>query len=149
MPILIKTPNRETGVEEWGIIELQGDLETRDGESLAGQFIGDLHYDKFGVPMMIIGHHLLTGREQVLEKPYAVLEKVTTNEGVSLNDTTTNAGEASSSSSVADQTLLDTTIAIENKTVYKTEYRVRAIVRKKLLFKSRPKPIIANVPDSV
>ena len=27
-----------------------------------------------------------------------------------------------------------------------THYEVRAIIRKKLIFKARPKPIIANVP---
>ena len=30
-----------------------------------------------------------------------------------------------------------------------TVYNVRAIIRKKLLFKSRPKPIIANVPKKI
>lgn len=44
-------------------------------------------------------------------------------------------------------TVLDTTVAIENKTKVRTEYVVRAIVKKKLIFKARPKPIIANVPD--
>lgn len=44
-------------------------------------------------------------------------------------------------------TVLDTTVAIENKTKVRTEYTVRAIVKKKLIFKARPKPIIANVPD--
>lgn len=28
----------------------------------------------------------------------------------------------------------------------KTEYTVKAIVRKKLLFRTRPKPIVTNVP---
>ena len=30
-----------------------------------------------------------------------------------------------------------------------THYEVRAIIRKKLIFKARPKPIIANVPKKV
>ena len=30
-----------------------------------------------------------------------------------------------------------------------TRYHVQAIVKKKILFKSRPKPIIANVPKKV
>jgi chromosome transmission fidelity protein 8 len=30
-----------------------------------------------------------------------------------------------------------------------THYEVQAIIRKKLIFKSRPKPIIANVPKKV
>lgn len=34
---------------------------------------------------------------------------------------------------------------MEGSTV-KTEYIIKAIVKKKLLFKSRPKPIVTNVP---
>ena len=30
-----------------------------------------------------------------------------------------------------------------------TEYLVRTIIRKKLVFKTRPKPIIANVPKKI
>ncbi|XP_052232924.1 chromosome transmission fidelity protein 8 homolog isoform X2 [Dreissena polymorpha] len=30
-----------------------------------------------------------------------------------------------------------------------TSYTIRAVIRKKLLFKTRPKPIIANVPKKV
>lgn len=37
---------------------------------------------------------------------------------------------------VADETVED----------MKTEYSVRAVIKKKLLFKSRPKPIVTNVP---
>ena len=31
----------------------------------------------------------------------------------------------------------------------KTEYRVQAVIQKKLVFKTRPKPIIANVPKKI
>lgn len=31
----------------------------------------------------------------------------------------------------------------------KTTYKVKAVVKKKLLFKSRPKPIISNVAERV
>ena len=31
----------------------------------------------------------------------------------------------------------------------KVEYRVRAIIKKKIIFKNRPKPIIANLPKPV
>lgn len=34
----------EEGVDSWGIIELQGDLESREGGSVKSQFVGDLHY---------------------------------------------------------------------------------------------------------
>lgn len=135
---------------EWAIIELQGDLEARGNKATSNQFIGDLSYNKFGQPVLIIGHHILTGRESKFDKPMAVLEKKvyteqkhaddekddSIDETILLDETTHN-----------NTTVLDTTVAIENKTKVRTEYTVRAVVRKKLIFKARPKPIIANVPD--
>lgn len=47
------------------------------------------------------------------------------------------------------RTVLDSTISIEHKTVQRTEYYVQAIVKRKIVFKSRPKPIIANVAKKV
>lgn len=82
-----------------------------------------------------------------MEKPFAVLEKIVkTNDG--------NGGEeddmtASQNSTTVDRTLLDSTIAIEHKSQTATEYHVRAIVKKRLIFKTRPKPIIANVAKKV
>lgn len=90
---------------EWAIIELQGDLKSHSNSSFDGQFIGDLHYSKTGTPILIIGHHLLYGKEVVLEKPLALLEKG------------------------------------QNEELH-TEYKVKCIIKKKLLFKTRPKPIV-------
>lgn len=42
-----------SGLPEWVIIELQGDLEARSGEAMDNQFIGDLNYDKYGQPVTI------------------------------------------------------------------------------------------------
>lgn len=83
-----------------------------------------------------------------MEKPFAVLEKVvrdadpTDVEEMDLNQT-------ANLDTTANRTVLDSTIAIEHKSQTTTEYRVRAIVRKKLVFKTRPKPIIANVAKTV
>lgn len=110
MQILVRLADSPS---EWGIVELQGILETRRGRAFEGLHIGDLHYNSTtGTASLIIGHHLLTGKAVALEKPLAVLTK-------------------SSSSSSA------------------TEYCVTALVRRKLVFKNRPKPIVsASVPKT-
>nr|CAD7427255.1 unnamed protein product [Timema monikensis] len=104
-----------SGINHWGLVELQGDLQSRSKNCLYDQFIGDLHYSKEGVPMLIIGHHILHGKEVTLEKPFVVMQRVQHSE-----DTFSQPGQS--------------------------EYIVKAIVKKKLLFKTRPKPIIANMP---
>ncbi|XP_065360245.1 chromosome transmission fidelity protein 8 homolog [Calliphora vicina] len=148
MPVLIKT-RTSGGLKEWAILELQGDLEVRSNEDMNDQFVGDLYYNKYGQPILIIGHHILQGREQKLEKPFAVLEKSKTNEGQHLMDQTVGNLNASIMNNTVDRTLLDNTVALENKTRQKSEYTVQAVITKKLIFKSRPKPIIANVAKSV
>lgn len=106
MPIYVKLSS-ETTYENWAIIELQGDIQAHSGTITGTQFVGDLHFTKTGTTVLIIGHHLLHGKEAKFDKPLAVLEKSKTNDG-------------------------------------QTEYLVKAIITKKLLFKTRPKPIIVD-----
>uniref|UniRef100_A0A1B6DT75 Chromosome transmission fidelity protein 8 homolog n=1 Tax=Clastoptera arizonana TaxID=38151 RepID=A0A1B6DT75_9HEMI len=108
MTILVKFNDSE--VLSWGIVELQGELESRVQTMLQSQFVGDLHCtnQEGGIPILIIGHHILYGKSVKLEKPFAVMQRLRTDE--------------------------------------KTEYTIKAIVKHKLVFKTRPKPIIANVP---
>ena len=95
---------------EWGIVELQGVLETRRGRSFEGLHIGDLHFNTTtGTASLIVGHHLLTGKAVKLDKPLGVLRK---------SSTTT--------------------------TTTETEYCVTALIRRKIVFKSRPKPIVST-----
>ncbi|XP_068697458.1 chromosome transmission fidelity protein 8 homolog [Montipora capricornis] len=104
-------------VSDWIIIELQGTLETKEDVSLEGKCIGDLHFDAKGTPMLIIGHHLLHGKVMDLDKPYAVLHKKSN--------------------------------VLENDSSRKgdTHYNICALVKKKIIFKTRPKPIVLkNVP---
>ena len=92
---------------EWGIVELQGVLETRRGRSFEGLHIGDLHFNTTtGTASLIVGHHLLTGKAVKLDKPLGVLRKS--------SNATSN-----------------------------TEYCVMALIRRKIVFKNRPKPIVS------
>ncbi|XP_047491082.1 chromosome transmission fidelity protein 8 homolog [Penaeus chinensis] len=116
---------RKEGTPEWIILELQGDLESRTNEEMASKFIGDLHFTKEGTPILIIGHHIMYGKFQDLDKPFALMHKKklsTDTEQMDVDDTESQE-TASSTAGV--------------------EYIIQAVIRKKILFKSRPKPIIA------
>ncbi|XP_031565205.1 chromosome transmission fidelity protein 8 homolog [Actinia tenebrosa] len=107
----------DTAVQEWIVIELQGALETRDEVSLEGRHIGDLHFDSMGIPQLIIGHHLLTGKIVNLDKPYAVMKRSTSIEPMEIEIDAGNSRK-------------------------QTEYDIVALVKRKIVFKNRPKPII-------
>ena len=122
-------------VDQWGLIELQGKIETRDQISINDMHIGDLHFNQKGVPNLIVGHHLLTGKIIDLEKPYAILKKRTiTVERVTMDsDNGTKDCEMNMEEN-------STTGAASNS----TEYEVVALINRKILFSNRPKPIITK-----
>ena len=65
-------------IPKWTIVELQGELEVRNGaenNSFNGRYFGDLHFDASNTPILILGHHILQGKIQKLDKPFAVIEK--------------------------------------------------------------------------
>ncbi|XP_011862659.1 PREDICTED: chromosome transmission fidelity protein 8 homolog [Vollenhovia emeryi] len=110
---------RDGDVKTWAIIDLQGDLKFEKVDSNPdNQLLGDLHFTKAGVPILIIGIHVLHGKEITLDRPLIVLER------------RRDAGNE----------------MIEEEATVKTEYLIKAIVKRKLVFKSRPKPIVTNVP---
>merc|ERR1719447_2600210 len=77
---------------------------------------------------MIIGHHILYGKIQSLERPLVSVERVETGGELKRKD-----GEE----------LMD----LDEEMEVKVEYRVKSVIKKKIIFKNRPKPIIANLPS--
>ena len=64
-------------IPKWTVVELQGKLEMRKtgSEAFDGRYFGDLHFDASNTPILILGHHILQGKIQKLDKPFAVIEK--------------------------------------------------------------------------
>ena len=124
MQIYVKSSEGSAPGETF-MIEMQGDLESRNKEQLEGKFIGDLHYTKDGTPVMIIGHHILYGKVVELEKPLVTLEKSQVTKDLRISEDS--------------EEMMDVDSHLEEP---KTEYRVKSIIYKKIIFKTRPKPII-------
>lgn len=74
-----------------------------------------------GTPSLIIGHHLLTGKVVELDKPLAVLAK-----------------------RHSQQEQSDLVDEMDSHKSGSTEYEIIALVRRKIIFKNRPKPIITS-----
>lgn len=74
-----------------------------------------------------------------MDKPFAIFEKCRANDNIntsSLNMT------ATSNRTMYNKSVMETTILMHNKSKQKTTYKVKAVIIKKIIFRSRPKPII-------
>ena len=118
----------------WQMVELQGELlpvasSTGAGgeeaaaedktRALAGKELGTLEFVN-GAPVLVIGNNRLDGKVVPMPKPFAVLRRV-------------RVGEADAQACAGTHG--------EGVTVGAT-YRVEGVIESKLLFKTRPKPIV-------
>ena len=62
-------------LDKWGLVELQGSVDCPPNVKVQGAHIGDLHIDKSGTPQLVVGHHILSGKIQKLDKPFCVMTK--------------------------------------------------------------------------
>lgn len=143
MSIVVRT--MKNGAPEWALLEIQGDLAVKGGGDITtmnSRFVGDLCYNKFGQPILIIGHHIMQGKESKLEKPFAIFEKCRSTDNVLSQTQTSFNQSATCNKSMYDKSQMETTLLMQNKSKQKATYKVKALIFKKILFKSRPKPII-------
>lgn len=97
--------------------------------------MGDLHFNSDGVPIILLGHHILYGKAMPLEKPFVLLRKEVTKiqeNKIPIDDL--------DEEGVAEEKMDTEVFQAETKT--KTNYSVIAVIRRKLLFNKRPRPIV-------
>ncbi|GAB9465262.1 Chromosome transmission fidelity protein 8 [Globisporangium polare] len=115
--------------KEWSIVELQGNLVVDDDGAMANVDIGTLRYVN-GVPTIRIGNHILAGKVAKLPKPFAILQKDDGAVSAAVKDVRLQGARALD----AEMTESDTPM----------RYEVVGIARTRVIFNTRPKPVLVE-----
>lgn len=107
--------------------EFNDDIVTFKGLSL-----GRLFFESNGTPVLIIGNHRLEGAIQTLKKPFAIISKNINHPSNENDDSGNNKGSDDSANGTY------------SKNLNESRMEVVGFIRQVLLFKNRPKPVIAN-----
>eukprot|EP01038_Epipyxis_sp_PR26KG_P010535 gene10535-14153_t len=123
MIIQIQNNNNEF---EWCILEFQGEIVG----DIAGELLGQIQISQDGKAEMDIGQHFLEGSVVTLKMPFLVVEKSVfiTGDDHSNNNNNNNNNNSNENISL-------TEVPLNNKLT------IEGVVRKKIIFKTRPKPI--------
>ncbi|GMF34707.1 unnamed protein product [Phytophthora fragariaefolia] len=103
----------DAAAREWSLLEFQGDLLPAEASDLRGLDVGTLRYGHGGKDITLrIGNHVLAGKVAKLPKPFAILQR--------------HGAEH----------------AAETQETKQTKYEVVGIARTRVVFTSRPKPVL-------
>ncbi|CAH0486997.1 unnamed protein product [Peronospora effusa] len=102
-------------LQEWSLLEFQGDLLPMESLDLRGLDIGTLRYGQGETLTLRIGNHVLTGKVMNLSTPFAILHK---------------------------ESEIDVAMDEEGDAESTTKYEVVGIARTRVIFASRPKPVL-------
>ncbi|CAI5744112.1 unnamed protein product [Peronospora destructor] len=102
-------------VKEWSLLEFQGDLLPIETLDLRGLDLGTLRYGQGGTITLRIGNHVLAGKVMELSTPFAILQKD---------------GD------------IDVAMDEDEAADPNTKYEVVGIARTRVIFASRPKPVL-------
>ena len=88
MIVPIESSLSSSSIQEWGMLELNGELvmPSTDDENAFGLYddieLGSLTFSEDATPVMIVGGHELKGSVVKLQKPFAILKKRAQDQGL-------------------------------------------------------------------
>lgn len=133
--------NKGVCVPEWSMVELQGELISK--EALSGQSLGSMTFEN-GKPVLIISHHKLEGKVATEPKPLLVLRKVVVPGSSGQGGSSGGSGGAIRGDPAVRGGSEDG-VAGASAVGGRVEYHVVGRVTRKTIFKTRPKPLIRKM----